>query len=82
MSLSVVLKKVNETPNDLIYSVGTPGESVGRVRLGKDTGEVEILEVCRTEAGPRPPFFLAQVVPRLHDYHERNTFPERDSWTR
>jgi hypothetical protein len=30
--------------------------------------------------GPSEQFYLAHLVPRLHAYHDRDTYPSNDQW--
>jgi len=81
MSLSIVLNKVDETPHTLLYAFGVPDTTVGRVRLHKASGDVEIVELDDSGTPARPPFFLAQIIPRLQDFHARGTYPSHDRWS-
>lgn len=81
MSLDLALEKEEDTPDWCIYTFGGPSASVGRVRLHKDSGDVEILDLDASAQGPSQHFYLAHLVPRLHTYHDRSTYPDQDRWT-
>lgn len=81
MSLSVVLKKEDETDDWCIYAFGTASETLGRVRLRKESGDIEILALDESPDAPGRSFYLAHVVPRLHNYHDRDAYPKQDRWT-
>jgi hypothetical protein len=80
MGLSMAVEKVEESPEDCVYTFGPPDAAVGRARLQKADGDVELLALDETGDGPSEQFYLAQLVPRLHDYHDRDTYPDRDEW--
>ncbi len=81
MSVPLFIEKKEETPSQCVYTFGAPDAPVGRVRLHKTNGDVELLELAETSDGPSEQFYLAHLVPRLHDYHDRDTYPASDRWT-
>ena len=81
MSLSLVVEKDEDTDDACVYVFGAPEETAGRVRLQKSSGDVEVLTLSDSMTGANPRFLLAHLVPRLHDYHDRGTYPDRDQWT-
>jgi hypothetical protein len=81
MGLPMAVKKVEEAPDHCVYAFGAPDATVGRVRLYKADGDVELLDLAETADGPSEQFYLAHLVPRLHDYHDRDTYPASDQWT-
>lgn len=80
MGLPVSVEKVEETPDHCTYTFGSPDATMGRARLHKSSGNVELLDLSATGDGPRAPFYLAQVVPRLQAYHDRKAYPAGDQW--
>lgn len=80
MGLPVSVEKVEETPDHCTYAFGSPDATVGRARLHKSSGNVELLALSAPDDGPRAPFYLAQIVPRLQAYQERNVYPPSDQW--
>lgn len=81
MGLSLVVEKNAETDDACVYAFGLPAETAGRVRLQKTSGDVEVLSLSDTTTGANPHFLLAHLVPHLHDYHDRGTYPDRDQWS-
>jgi hypothetical protein len=81
MGVLMIAEKVEETPDHCVYAFGGPDATVGRVRLHKADGDVELLTLAETGDGPGEQFYLAHLVPRLHDYHDRDTYPASDRWT-
>jgi len=81
MALSVTLQKVDETPGYCLYDLGPGGAVAGRVKLYKASGDVEIVRLSEDELPARPSFYLAQGLPRLRSYQEREQYPEKDTWT-
>jgi hypothetical protein len=81
MALTVVLRKVDETHGYCLYDLGTGGAVAGRVKLYKASGDVEVVRLSDDELPARPPFYLAQGVPRLRSYQERDRYPDEDTWT-
>lgn len=80
MSVSIVVKKVEDTATHCTYTFGASGDMVGRVRVEKASGDAELLELTSTGEGPSEQFYLAHAVPRLQRYHEQGTYPARDQW--
>lgn len=80
MSVSIVVKRIEDTTTHCIYAFGASGSMVGRVRLEKASGDAELLELTGTGDGPSEQFYLAHAVPRLQRYHEQDTYPARDQW--
>jgi hypothetical protein len=81
MALSVALRKVDETPGYCLYDLGTGNAVAGRVKLYKASGDVEVVRLSDEDLPARPPFYLAQGVPRLRSYQERDDYPDADAWT-
>ncbi len=82
MALSIVVRKVDETPRFCLYEIGSADTAAGRVKVYKDSGDVELVRLAGTDALPaRPPLYLSQVVPRLQTYHEQSHYPDEDAWT-
>lgn len=80
MGLPVSVTKVEETPGHCVYAFGSPDATVGRVRLHKASGDVELIELSERSDAPSEQFYLAHLVPRLHGYHDRGTYPSSDQW--
>ncbi len=80
MALSVSLRKVDETPRYCLYDLGAGAPVAARVKLYKDSGDVEVVRLSDADLPARPPFYLAEGLPRLRQYHEQNRYPERDEW--
>ena len=80
MGVSIRVTKVEESPEACVYAFGSGGDPVGRVRLDKATGDVELLALNENPEGPSEQYCLAHVVPRLHTYHDRETYPASDQW--
>ena len=80
MALSMAVEKIEETPTHCVYAFGGPGTTVGRVRVEKASGDVELLALNESGDGPSEQFYLAHLVPRLHDYHDRGAYPPTDQW--
>jgi hypothetical protein len=80
MGLALVVAKEDETSGHCVYAFGTPTKTMGRVRLHKSSGDIEVNNLADASEGPNPRFVLAQVVPRLHDYYDRSTYPPHDQW--
>jgi len=81
MGLPMAVEKVEDAPGHCVYAFGSPEAFVGRARLDKSSGDVELLELNETDDGPSEQFYLAHLVPRLHDYHDRGTYPPSEQWT-
>jgi len=80
MGLPMSIEKVEETDDHCVYTFGAPDASVGRVRLHKSSGDVELIELAEQDNAPGEQYYLAHLIPRLHDYHDRSTYPTRDRW--
>lgn len=80
MGLPMAVDKVEETTAHCVYTFGPPDATVGRARVDKASGDVELLSLDETGDSPSEQFYLAHLVPRLHDYHDRNTYPASDQW--
>lgn len=80
MALAIHLERIDDNPERCTYSFGSAERTVGRIVLDKASGDVEVLELNETVEPPGGPFYLAQVVPRLHRYHERDSYPAHDTW--
>jgi len=81
MALSVSLQKVDETPRYCLYDLGAGDAAAARLKLYKPSGDVEVVRLSDDALPARPPFYLAQGIPRLHRYHEQNRYPDHDEWT-
>ena len=81
MALSVTLRKVDETPRYCLYDLGGEDAVAGRVKLYKASGDVEVVRLSGADVPARPPFYLAQGVPRLRTYCGRDQYPDEDTWT-
>ncbi len=81
MALSVTLRKVDETPRYCLYDLGAADAVAARVKLYKVSGDVEVVHLSDEDVPARSPFYLAQGVPRLRAYHERDQYPDEDTWT-
>ncbi len=81
MSLSIVVEKKDETPDWCLYAFGTGSDTMGRVRLRKASGDIEILDLDEADGSSTRSFYLAHLVPRLHTYHDEDTYPAQDRWT-
>jgi hypothetical protein len=84
MGLELSVVKKEETAAHCVYVFGPPAAPVGRVRLDKSSGDIELLSLpdgndSDVPAGSR--FYLAHLVPRLQAYHDRGAYPARDQWT-
>jgi len=80
MALSLVVRKEEETPTHCLYAFGGPDTPVGRARLYKDAGDVELVDLAAADAPARGPFYLSHVLPRLQGYHDAGTYPDTDRW--
>lgn len=80
MGVPIVVDKTADTPDHCVYAFGAPETTVGRVRLAKASGDVELLTLSDNGDGPSEQFYLAHLVPRLQDYHDRATYPAHDRW--
>jgi len=80
MGVELFVSKEEETPDHCVYTFGTSAETIGHVRLHKSSGDIELADVADAAEGANPRFVLAQIVPRLHDYHDRKTYPPQDQW--
>jgi hypothetical protein len=80
MGLPISVEKVEEAQDYLLYAFGPPNEAVGRVRLYKSSGDIELTSFSGTGDGPDERYYLAHVVPRLQSYHDRDTYPESEQW--
>jgi hypothetical protein len=80
MGLELSVTKDEETSDYCVYAFGPPDDTTGRVRLLKASGDVEITALPGSGSGPDGPFYLAHLVPRLHEYHETGAYPDRDRW--
>ncbi len=80
MALPILVTKVNETSADCVYTFGSPEAAVGRVRLHKASGDVELIELSKRDSAPSEKFYLAHLIPRLQLYHDRGTYPAQDRW--
>jgi hypothetical protein len=81
MGVPISIEKTEETSTHCVYAFGSPGTTVGRARLDKSSGDVELLALNETDDGPSEQFYLAHLVPRLHAYHDRGTYPPDEQWT-
>lgn len=80
MGLSICVEKVEETHDYLLYAFGESDASVGRMRLYKSSGDIELASLSETADGPDARYYLSHVVPRLQSYHDRGTYPESEQW--
>ena len=80
MGLPIILEKVKETRDCVLYAFGSADTTVGRVRLYKSTGDIELASFSETTERPDERYYLAQVVPRLQSYHDRGAYPDSDQW--
>lgn len=80
MALSVSLQKVDETPRYCLYDLGTEAATAARVKLHKDSGDVEVVDLSEASLPARPSFYLAQGLPRLRSYHEQERYPDAETW--
>ena len=80
MGLPIILEKVEETRDCVLYAFGSADTTVGRVRLYKSTGNIELASFSETTERPDERYYLAQVVPRLQSYHDRGAYPDSDQW--
>lgn len=80
MGLELSIQKKEETSAYCVYSFGAPGEPVGRVRLDKASGNIELLDVSNPDEAQNERYYLARLVPHLQRYHDRNAYPDRDRW--
>ncbi len=81
MALLVTLRKVDETPRYCLYDLGAEDTVAGRVKLYKASGDVEVVRLSGEGVPAGLPFYLAQGVPRLRTYCERDQYPDEDTWT-
>jgi len=81
MGRTVVLKKEAETAAHCVYAVGSGAAPVGRLRLRKPSGDVEVLDLPDPDDGTSRSLYLADAVPRLQAYHDAGTYPDREQWT-
>lgn len=80
MGLSMQVTKVEESSDHCVYVFGSDGDRMGRARLDKSTGDVELLSLTDGTGAPSRQYCLAHVVPRLQAYHSEDTYPESDAW--
>ena len=80
MGLPIILEKVEETRDCVLYAFGSADTTVGRVHLCKSTGDIELASFSETTERPDERYYLAQVVPRLQSYHDRGAYPDSDQW--
>lgn len=80
MGLELSVEKKKETAAYCVYAFGAPTEPGGRVRVDKASGDIELLTVPDSDEAPNEKYFLARLVPRLHTYHDRDVYPDRDHW--
>jgi len=80
MGLPIAVEKVEEARDYLLYTFGPPDEPVGRVRLYKSSGDIELAAFSGTGEGPDERYYLAHVVPRLQSFHDRGAYPESEKW--
>ncbi|MFB6097670.1 MAG: hypothetical protein ABEK84_00855, partial [Salinibacter sp.] len=80
MGLAIVVEKIEEARDYHLYAFGSPDATIGRARLYTSSGNIELVGLSETEDGPDERYYLAQVVPRLHSYHERASYPDTDQW--
>ncbi len=80
MGLPIAVEKVEEAQRYVLYTFGAPGAPVGRVRLRKIDGDIELVSFSASHDGPDRRYYLAQVVPRLQSYHDRSSYPDVDQW--
>ena len=80
MGLPIILEKVEEARDYVLYAFGSADTTVGRVRLYKSTGDIELASFSETTERPDERYYLAQVVPRLQSYHDRGAYPDSDQW--
>ena len=80
MGLRILVKKIEEAQAYVLYAFGPPESSVGRVRLYKSSGNIELASFSETDSGPDQRYYLAHVVPRLQAYHDESSFPDADRW--
>lgn len=81
MELALQVNKEAETEHGCVYSFGSPQNTAGRARIDKSSGDIELLEMEEMGDGPSKQFYLAHLIPRLQDYHERETYPPDDRWS-
>jgi len=80
MGLSMSVEKVEDTPEYCVYTFGAPETHVGRVRVHKSSGDVELMELAEHDDTPSEQYYLAHLVPRLQSYHDRGSYPSDERW--
>ena len=80
MALTVVLEKTEDTEASCVYVVGSDTTPVGRLRLQKESGDVEVLPLPDPDDAPPRSVYLAHAVPRLQAYHDAGRYPDREEW--
>jgi hypothetical protein len=80
MAVPIVVEKTEDAAAHCVYAFGGPEATVGRARLEKETGAVELLALDERGDGPSEQFYLAHVVARLQGYHDRGRYPAREQW--
>lgn len=80
MGIELSLIKTEETRTDCVYAFGSSNETIGRVRLHKRSGDIELLNTPEMDGGGTERYYLAHAVPRLQSYHDRTEYPPRDHW--
>jgi hypothetical protein len=81
MGVPISIEKTDETSAHCVYTFGPPDAPVGRARLDKASGDVELLALDESSDGPSEQFYLAHLVPRLQRYHDQGTYPPAEQWT-
>lgn len=81
MGLLLVVEKEEETPDHCVYAFGPSETTVGRVQIHKSSGDLELITLSETDELPDERFYLANLVPRLQEYHAQDSYPDRDQWT-
>lgn len=80
MGLPMSVEKVEEARGYFLYAFGPPDEPVGRVRLDKSSGDIELASFSESDDSPDERYYLAHVVPRLQSYQEQDTYPNAEQW--
>ena len=80
MGLQISIEKVEDAHNYVLYAFGPPGSPVARVRLYKSSADIELASLSKTSDDADPRYYLAQAVPRLRSYQERDLYPDADRW--
>ncbi len=74
MATYILIQKISETDHEAVYDFGPDELALGRLRVDKDSGVVEVLSPVPAD---NPDFYFLRVKYKVLQHLERGEFPDR-----